>query len=227
MNNVFAICFIALMLAIGTNVSAQEDEVPSTAAYLELEGGLAMFQSSSLRRDFPIGLQLAFGTELATGRDLRVRLRPQVGVRFFSQPVEEDTNKHFRIFRLGMTFGYDTYFVGQTTFFPYLTLNYNWVNQYDAETIGYDSEGRATVVYSDSDIKGNGVSTELGLKIQYQRFYVKGGFDIFRPVLRVRYTEEVERIESDDRLSIVLQTRHQRETFNLNAFSLSIGYVLF
>lgn len=226
MNRVIVIALTLLVWLMWVPASAQDDEeeLPAVAAYLELEGGLAMFQSAGMRADFPLGFQLAFGAELATGRDLRIRLRPQLGVRFFTKDVEQDTNEHFRLFRVGSTFGYDAYFIGQTSFFPYVTVNYNWVNNYEAETTGYDWEGNPTVVYSDSFIKGNGVSAELGLKVQIRSFFVKGGFDVFQPSLRVRYEEEV---EQPDRDRPILQTRYRNESFNLNAFSLSIGYILF
>ncbi len=220
------VSFVALALALGSRAVAQED-LPRTAAYLELEGGAAMFQSSSMRSDFPVGLQMALGVEFATGNDLRVRLRPQAGLRFFSKYIEQNTNEHFRILRLGGTISYDAYFMGQTSFFPYVSMNYNWVSNYDAETVGYDSEGQPNIVYSDSFIKGGGFSTELGLKVQYRRFYVKGGFDLFKPILRVQFVEEDEQSMQGEGDRQVFIVRHQREPFNLNAFNLSIGYILF
>lgn len=210
-------CVLTVLLLAGKRLAAQE-ELPRIAFNVELEGGLSVFHAKSMRADFPVGLMLDLGTELSTGQDLRVRLRPQVGVRFFSHDIERNVDEQFRQIRVGGTFSYDAYFRGQTSFFPFVSLNYNWVDNYDAETVGHDSEGRPNVITSDSFIKGSGLSTTLGLKIQHQRFFVRGGYELFTPLLNVRYAEEVEQ---------VVQHYYRRESFDLSAFKLSIGYVLF
>ncbi len=208
----------------GERVASQED-LPRMAVNMELEGGASMFQAKTLRSDFPAGLMLDLGAELSTGRDLRLRLRPQVGIRFFSRNIERNVDEQFRQIRLGGTFSYDAYFRGQTSFFPFVSFNYNWVNNYDAETVGHDSEGRPNIITSDSFIKGSGLSTAFGVKVQYQRFFIRGGYEIFRPILRERYEEEIELPEPDS--GTVTEVRFQRRTFDLSAFNLSIGYILF
>lgn len=216
---------LAVMVLTGTCLFAQEEELPRMGINLELEGGGVMFQSKSLRSDFPVGLMLDLGAELSTGRDLRVRLRPQVGVRFFSKDIGNNIDEQFRQIRMGSTFSYDAYFLKKTSFFPFVSVNYNWVNNYDAETVGYDSEGRPNIITSDSFIKGHGLATAFGIKVQYQRFFVRGGYEVFTPILRQRQEIEVESPEPDG--GTVIETFYQRKSFDLSAFNLSVGYLLF
>lgn len=220
-----AVCVLTVCLLAGQRSVAQEEDLPRMAANLEMEGGVSVFQAKSLRSVLPAGLMLDLGAELSTGRDLRLRLRPQVGVRFFSRDIESNIDEQFRQIRVGGTFSYDAYFRGQTSFFPFVSVNYNWVNNYDAETVGHDSEGRPNIITSDSFIKGGGLSTAFGVKVQYQRFFVRGGYEIFNPILRERYEEEIELPEPDS--GTVINVGYQRKAFDLSAFKLSVGYILF
>lgn len=222
MHRILTAILLAALLLAGGRAAAQE-ELPRLAVNVELEGGASVFSAKSMRSDFPVGLMLDLGTELSTGRDLRVRLRPQIGLRLFSQDIERNIDEQFRLIRVGGAFSYDAYFVGQLSFFPFVALNFNWVNNYDAETVGYDSEGRPNIVTSDSFVKGRGVSTALGLKVQYQRFFARGSYDIFTPILNVRYAKEEEQIGGVQ----VVHYYYRREPFDLSAFNLSIGYILF
>lgn len=216
---------LAVIVLAGLRLSAQEGEAPKVGVNLELEGGGTMFQSKSLRSDFPVGLMLDLGAELAAGRDLRVRVRPQIGLRFFSKDIGNNIDEQFRQIRVGSTFSYDAYFLKQTSFFPFVSVDYNWVNNYDAETVGYDSEGRPNIITSDSFIKGHGLVTTFGVKVQYQRFFVRGGYEVSTPILRERQEVEVESPEPDG--ETVTETHYQRKSFDLSAFNLSIGYLLF
>src|SRR5690554_4207493 len=113
MHRILTAVLPAALLLAGLRLAAQE-ELPSMAVNLELEGGAAVFQGKSMRSDFPVGLSLDLGAELSTGRDLRVRVRPQVGLRLFSRDIDRNIDEQFRLIRLGGTFSYDAYFVGQT-----------------------------------------------------------------------------------------------------------------
>lgn len=216
---------LAVIVLAGLRLSAQEGEAPKVGVNLELEGGGTLFQSKSLRSDFPVGLMLDLGAELAAGRDLRVRVRPQIGLRFFSKDIGNNIDEQFRQIRVGSTFSYDAYFLKQTSFFPFVSVDYNWVNNYDAETVGYDSEGRPNIITSDSFIKGHGLVTTFGVKVQYQRFFVRGGYEVSTPILRERQEVEVESPEPDG--ETVTEAHYQRKSFDLSAFNLSIGYLLF
>lgn len=189
--------------------------------FFELEAGYSGLVDRDVRSVFRGGAQLLVGVDLAFGPQNRYRFRPQAGVVFFINQQGEFFQERLRIIKTGGQFSYDAYFIGQTTFFPYVSLDYNFVNNYDWESDGVDFDGNhQNVRYSDSYLRGRGLSTELGLKIQYRNFYTKLGYQFFQPTLRVRDSI----VEEELWLGYRTPGSHQ---FNLNSFNVTVGLIAF
>lgn len=203
-------CFFAI--ASVSILHAQEERIP---IFYELEGGVAWFPDNGVRSVFPAGLTLKTGPSFALGNDARLRLRPQAGVKIFIKQEDSNLMEYLRILKLGGEVSYDAHYAGGITFFPYLSIDYNWVANYDAENAGTDQE----VIYSENYIRGSGISQELGLKVQYRQFYIKGGYEFFRPVLRIRRSI----LEEDLAGGYLTPVSHR---FDFNAFNISVGIIL-
>ncbi|MFC3199263.1 hypothetical protein ACFOET_16685 [Parapedobacter deserti] len=185
---------------------------------LELEGGIEWLGNTSVRRVFPAGGSLKLGPVFAMADQGRLRLRPQAGFKLFFNELDEWTTEHLRMIRLGGQVSYDLFYVGHTTFFPYAAADFNWVANYDAESDGSTGDAENTT-FSDSYLKGSGFSTEVGMRIQYREFYIKLGYEVLNPRLRVKgYL-----IDEDLEAGYMTPPSH---LFNFNAVNLSVGITI-
>ncbi|SEL57884.1 hypothetical protein [Parapedobacter koreensis] len=191
-------------------LSAQE-RLP---VFLEMEGGVERFGDASLRSVFPGGMNLTLGPAFSLADQGRLRLRPQAGFKLFFNELDEWTTEHLRFIRLGGQASYDAFYIGQTTFFPFFAIDFNWVANYDAESEATgDSEN---VSFSDNYLKGWGFSQVAGLRIQYQEFYLKVGYEFFNP--RLKATNDV---IDGDRVDGYITPSSRR--FNFNTINFSLG----
>jgi len=210
--------WVALMLSV-SGLSAQETQaVPEKfPVLLDAEIGASRFTSPATRSVFPLGANLKVGPVFAFGDQWRFRLRPQVGVTFFSNRIDDWVTEQLLIVKLGGQVSYDAFYLGQATFFPYLAADFNWVANFDAEEVG---EGDDTnVTYSDSYLKGTGFSQEVGVRVQVREWYVKLGYEFFSPRLQVRQD-----VINDDLASGYITPPNHR--FNFNSFNISVGAML-
>ena len=80
-----------------------------------------------------------------------------------------------------------------------------------------ESYGEDDVSYSENYLRGTGISEEVGLRVQVSDWYVKAGYELFRPRLRVRQS-----IVDDDLTSgYVTPPSHP---FRFNTVNISIGF---
>ena len=206
---------VALMVQL-PHLSAQEvdDKFP---VLLDAEVGAERFVSSSIHSVFPVGAGLKVGPAFAFGDEWRLRVRPQVGVTFFSNRLDEWANEQLLIVKVGGQLSYDLFYLGQVTFFPYVGADFNWVANFDAEEVGEGDD--SSVEYSDSYLKGNGFSQELGMRVQMRDWYVKAGYTFFSPRLKVRRD-----VIDDDLAAGYLTPASHR--FNFNSFHIAVGVML-
>ncbi|SKB47633.1 hypothetical protein SAMN05660226_01544 [Parapedobacter luteus] len=203
----------AWLLFFISELSAQE----KSPVFLELEGGVERFSDAPLRSVFPGGINLTLGPAFSVADQGRLRLRPQTGIKLFFNELDEWTTEHLRVIRLGGQASYDAFFVGQTTFFPYFAIDFNWVANYDAESAAAGDGER--VSFSDNYLKGSGISQALGLRMQYREFYVKLGYEFFYPRLKV----EKKVMNDDVAAGYITPTSYP---FNFNVINLSLGIIL-
>ncbi len=204
-------CMALMLLAAG--VFAQE----KFPVFLEAEVGMDRFTASAAHSIFPVGANLKVGPVFGFGDQWRLRLRPQGGVTFFSNKIDEWVTEQLLIAKLGGQVSYDAFFLGQTTFFPYLAADFNWVANFDAEQEGDGDD--ANVTYSDSYLKGAAFSQEVGLRLQVREWYVKLGYTFFSPRLKIRKD-----IIEDDLESGYLTPPNHR--FHFNSFNIGVGAML-
>lgn len=184
----------------------------SIPVYLEGEIGVDRFGDGDVRSVFPAGAAFRLGAAFALADQERLRLRPQGGVKFFGNTIDEEVTEQLLIIKGGVQVSYDAFFLGRTTFFPYLAVDYNWVSNFDMESYGEDD-----VSYSENYLRGTGISEEVGLRVQVSDWYVKAGYELFRPRLRVRQS-----IVDDDLTSgYVTPPSHP---FRFNTVNISIGF---
>ena len=200
--------WIVVLLFAVLSLRAQQ----SVPVYLEGEIGGRLFSNASIRSVFPAGAAFRLGAALALADEGRLRLRPQGGVTFFSNQIDEDITEQLLVVKGGMEVSYDAYFVGRTTFFPYAALDYNWVFNFDMESYGEDD-----VSYSENYLRGNGLSQEVGLRVQVGEWYVKAGYEFFKPRLRVQRSLINDDLES----GYVTPSSH---VFLLNTVNISVGF---
>lgn len=200
--------WIILLLSTAMRLHAQR----SVPIYLEGELGIDRFHDSSVRAVFPAGAAFRVGAAFALAEQERLRLRPQVGVIFFGNKIDEEITEQLLIIKGGVQVSYDAFFVGRTTFFPYLDIDYNWVSNFDMESYGEDN-----VSYSENYLRGTGMSHEIGFRVQRNEWYVKAGYEFFKPRLRIRRS-----IMDEDLTSGYLTP--SSHTFPFNAFHISLGF---
>lgn len=184
----------------------------SVPVYLEGEFGIDRFTDASVRSVFPAGAAFGLGAAFALTDQERLRLRPQGGVTFFGNKIDDQITEQLLIIKAGIQVSYDALFFGQTTFFPYLSVDYNWVSNFDMENYGEDD-----VSYSENYLRGTGISQEIGLRVQIREWYVKAGYELFRPRLRVRRA-----IQDDDLTSGYLTP--SSHVFPFNTVNISLGF---
>lgn len=184
----------------------------SVPVFLEGEFGIDRFSDASVRSVFPAGAAFRLGAAFALGDQERLRLRPQGGVTFFGNKIDEEVTEQLLVIKAGVQVSYDAFFLGRTTFFPYLGVDYNWVSNFDMESYGEDE-----VSYSKSYLHGTGISQEVGVRVQVGEWYAKVGYALFRPRLRVR------RSIIDDDLSSGYRTPSSH-VFSFNSFNISVGF---
>jgi len=207
--------WVALTLSV-SHLSAQE-ALEKFPVFLDAEVGASRFASSAMHSVFPVGANLTAGPVFAFGDQWRLRARPQVGITFFSNRIDEWVTEQLLIVKLGGQVSYDAFYLGQVTFFPYVAADFNWVANFDAEEVG---EGDDTnVTYSDSYLKGTGFSQEVGVRVQAREWYIKLGYEFFNPRLKVR-----QNIIDDDLTSGYLTPPNHR--FNFNSFNITVGAML-
>lgn len=180
--------------------------------YLEGEFGIDRFSDASVRSVFPAGAAIRLGAAFALTDAERLRLRPQGGVQFFGNKIDEEITEQLLIVKGGVQVSYDVFFVGQATFFPYLAVDYNWVSNFDMES--YDEED---ATYSENYLHGNGPSQEAGLRVQIREWYIKVGYEWFNPRLRVRRSI----IEDDLVAGFLTPSSH---SFRFNSLNVSLGF---
>ncbi|WP_353126281.1 hypothetical protein [Parapedobacter pyrenivorans] len=212
----FKLCrmvWVGLLLSAMT-LSAQE-KLP---VFLEVEAGVERFSSPSIQSVFPTGVNVKMGPVFAFAEEWRLRLRPQAGVKLFFNEIDEWVTEQLLIIKVGGQVSYDAFYIGQVTFFPYLAADFNWVSNYDAESDGGTGEDES-ITYSDNYLKGSGFSQEVGMRIQLQKWYVKMGYEFFKPRLKARRT-----IITDDLASGYLTPKSH--PFVFNTFNITIGATL-
>ena len=209
----YGIGWVGLLLSV-TTLSAQE-KLP---VFLELEAGVERFGGSTMHSVFPTGMNLKAGPVFALANEQRLRLRPQAGVKLFFNEIDEWVTEQLLVTKLGGQVSYDVFYLGQVTFFPYLAADFNWVSNYDAESDGGSGEDES-ITYSDSYLKGSGFSKEVGLRVQVHGWYVKMGYEFFKPRLKARRN-----IIADDLASGYLTPKSH--PFNFNTVNISIGTTL-
>ncbi|MFB2119922.1 hypothetical protein ACEVG1_11965 [Parapedobacter sp. 2B3] len=202
----------ALILSVSA-LSAQE----KPSVFLDAEVGIDRFAAGAMHAVFPVGANLKAGPVFAFADEWRLRLRPHAGVRFFSNKLDDWVTEQLLVVKLGGQVSYDVFYLGQATFFPYLAADFNWVANYDAEKEGDGDD--ANVTYSDSYLKGTGFSQEAGLRVQVREWYVKFGYELFSPRLKVR-----KNVIDDDLAAGYLTPRNHR--FNFNSFNITVGAML-
>ena len=198
----------AVLLLVTLGLRAQQ----SLPVYLEGELGGSRFSQASVRSVFPAGAAFRLGAAFALTDEERLRLRPQGGVTFFSNQLDENVAEQLLIIKAGVQVSYDAYFVGRTTFFPYVSLDYNWVTNFDMESYGEDD-----VSYSENYLRGNGLSQEVGLRVQVGEWYVKAGCEFFKPRLRVQRSLINDDLES----GYITPPSH---AFSLHTVNISVGF---
>ncbi len=204
--------WVVLMLSV-SGVSAQE----KFPVFLDAEVGGVRFTEPAMHSVFPVGASLKVGPVFAFGDQWRFRLRPHAGVTFFSNKIDDWITEQLLVVKLGGQVSYDAFYLGQATFFPYLAGDFNWVANFDAEEEGDGDD--TNVTYSDSYLKGTGFSQEVGLRVQVREWYVKLGYEFFRPRLKIRK----DMIE-DDLASGYRTPRNHR--FHFNSFNITVGAML-
>lgn len=206
------VCWMVLILSV-LGLSAQE----KFPVFLDAEIGIERFAASAMHSVFPAGANLKVGPVFAFANEWRLRLRPHAGVKFFSNEIDDRVTEQLLVVKLGGQVSYDVFYLGQATFFPYLAADFNWVANFDAEQEGDGDD--ASIIYSDSYLKGSGFSQEAGLRVQMREWYVKLGYEFFRPRLKVRRG-----IIEDDLASGYITPRNH--PFNFNSFNISVGAML-
>lgn len=197
----------------GLELPAQE----KFPVFLEAEVGVDRFAASAMHSVFPAGANLKLGPVFAFADEKRLRLRPHAGVKFFFNEIDDWVTEQLLVVKLGGQVSYDMFYVGQTTFFPYLAADFNWVANYDAESEGDGDD--ADVTYSDSYLRGSGFSQEVGLRVQVREWYVKVGYEFFNPRLKVKKGL----IEDDLASGYITPRSHQ---FDFNSFNITVGATL-
>ncbi len=186
--------------------------------FLEVEAGAERFSDRGVRAVFPLGFNVELGTAFAMADESRLRLRPQVGAKLFFNEIESGITEQLRMIRLGAQVSYDIYYIGQTTFFPYLSADFNWVANYDAESNGGVGD-LENITFSDNYLRGSGFSQEIGMRFQFREWYVKMGYEFFGPRLKARKTL----IEGDLASGYITPVSHP---FNLNTINVTVGALL-
>ncbi|MGV3761926.1 hypothetical protein [Parapedobacter sp.] len=207
--------WMMLVLSV-SNLPAQErpEKFP---VLLDAEVGVDRFTASTMHSIFPVGANLKLGPVFAFGDQWRFRMRPHAGVTFFSNEIDDWVTEQLLIVELGGQVSYDAFYFGQATFFPYVAADFNWVGNFDAEQEGDGDD--TDVTYSDSYLRGTGFSQEMGLRIQVREWYVKLGYEFFRPRLKIQ-----KEIIEDDLASGYITPRTHR--FNFNSFNMTVGAML-
>ncbi|PPL03528.1 hypothetical protein [Parapedobacter indicus] len=184
----------------------------SLPVYLEGEFGVERFGDASVRSVFPTGAALRLGAAFALADQGRLRLRPQGGVTFYGNKINEEVTEQLLFVKGGMQVSYDAFFLGRMTFFPYLGIDYNWVSNFDMES--YDGE---EATYSENYLHGTGISQEIGLRVQISEWYVKAGYGLFRSQLRVRRSI----LDNDLTSGYVTPPSH---SFQFDTINISVGF---
>lgn len=198
------------------DLHAQESE--RHPVFFEVEIGVERFGDAAVRSVFPAGFNFKAGPTFALGEEWRLRLRPHVGVKFFFNELGEGITEHLRMIKLGGQASYDLFYIRNTTFFPYLSVDFNWLANYDAESVG-GLDDLENTVFSDNYLSGSGFSPEVGMRVQFGEWYVKLGYELFNPRLKVRKSI----IDEDLASGYVTPVSHQ---FNFNAINISVGATL-
>lgn len=197
-------------LLLGLSPLQAQDSMP---VLLEGEVGVERLGNADVHSVFPVGANLRLGVAFLMANEGRLRVRPQAGVKLFYNEIEEGLTEQLLTIKLGGQLSYDLFYIGQTTFFPYAALEFNWVSNFDAEN--YDDN----VSYSDRYLRGSGFSQEVGLRVQIKEVVVKAGFEVFNPHLRVRRS-----IIADDLAAGYITP--ESHPFRLNALNIAIGFSL-
>ncbi len=184
----------------------------SVPIYLEGEFGVDRFSDAPVRSVFPLGAAIRLGAAFATANEGRLRLRPQGGIRFFGNKINEEITEQLLIVKAGGQISYDAFFVGPVTFFPYVAFEYNWVSNFDMESYTDDDAS-----YSEGYLRGHGSSQEVGLRIQVREWFVKVGYEWFNPRLRLGQS-----IVEEDLLAGYISPATRR--FRFDALNISIGF---
>ncbi|GGC17795.1 hypothetical protein GCM10011386_07160 [Parapedobacter defluvii] len=200
--------WIGILLLASLRLNAQQ-EVP---VYLEGEFGVDRFGEASIRSVFPAGAVIRLGAAFALADQGRLRLRPQGGVKYFGNKIDEEITEQLLVIKAGVQASYDVFFIGQATFFPYLGVDYNWVSNFDMEDYGEED-----ATYSENYLRGSGMSQEIGLRVQIREWYVKAGYELFRPRLRAKRSI----IEDDLAGGYLTPSSH---AFRFNTLNISIGF---
>ncbi len=179
---------------------------------LEGEVGLERFNDASVRSVFRTGGSARLGPAFQFADEGRLRLRPQLGMKLFANQIDEHVTEQLLFVKLGAQASYDLFYVGQTTFFPYISTEYNWASNFDAESYGDEDTS-----FSERYLHGNGFSYELGLRVQVRTWYVKMGYEHFNPNMRIRDT-----IREEDQSSGYDTPRSY--PFRFDALNISVGF---
>lgn len=199
------------LLLLSTSVQAQR----AVPVLLEGEVGVERFSDAAVRSVFPVGANLRLGPAFVMASEGRLRLRPQVGLKLFLNEIEEGLTEHLLFFKLGGQVCYDLFYIGQTTFFPYVAAEFNWVSNFDAERYADDD-----VSFSENYLRGSGWSQEMGFRVQWREVFLKAGCEFFNPTLRARQSL----IEEDLAAGYVTP---ESQVFRFHTLNISIGFSLF
>ena len=209
-------CLAWCLSCMVSGLHAQESEKPPI--FFEVEAGAERFGDASVRSVFPAGFNIKAGAAFAFGEEWRLRLRPHAGVKFFFNQLGDGVTEQLRMIKVGGQVSYDLFYAGQTTFFPYLSADFNWLANYDAESDGGVGD-LENIAFSDNYLSGSGFSPEVGMRIQFGEWYVKLGYEFFNPRMKVRKSIIDEDLDS----GYVTPVSHQ---FNFNTINISVGATL-
>lgn len=203
----WGLALIGVLLSLA-QLRAQERK----PVFFEGEVGMERLNAGAVRSVFPMGGTIRLGPAFMFANEGRLRLRPQLGMKLFANRIDENITEQLLFVKLGGQVSYDLFYVGQTTFFPYVSTEFNWVSNYDAESYGDEDTS-----FSERYLHGNGLSYEFGMRVQVRNWFVKMGYEYFNPNMRIR-----DALLEDD-LSSGYDTPRSHP-FRFNTLNISVGF---
>jgi hypothetical protein len=186
---------------------------------LFLEAGAAIPANKDLNNVFTAGVNGAIGPVISV-LDEKLSIQPLGGMKWYFKQVKEENSltEHFRTWKAGVSVSYTVVGFKGIQLSPLLRLDYNWSSNYYSETYDYNVyNGMSSIALSDKYLKGNGISYDIGMKIQRPNWYLKIDHEFFKPTLTVN---EKLRSEAWNQGFFI----PENYTYNLNSFNLTIGY---